>query len=268
MLVNIVGQDPDVRVFLEHVCERLEIGFGIAAAGRVRRRVQDQPAGLGCDRCFQLRRGQFEIGFLRAINDHRYTVEQDYDIRIADPIGCRHNDFVARVQGCHHGVEDDRLAAAADVNFVARVGEAIVALVFANDGVQQFRCAIDAGVAGYAFVEGFLGGIDDMLRRVEIRLAGAERNNVASTGGQVSGFLCDLKGGRRFDGAQAFGDDRHRETPQIIFVTGRAKNRRNLTPRHLVRQASASISANFTRNPAANCMSDQDSADIQSDIQA
>ncbi len=88
MLVNIIGQDPDVRVFLEHVCERLEIGFGIAAAGRVRRRVQDQPAGLGCDRCFQLRRGQFEIGFLRAINDHRYTVEQDYDIRIADPIGC------------------------------------------------------------------------------------------------------------------------------------------------------------------------------------
>ena len=55
VLVHVVGHDMHMRVLQQHVGQRLQLGARIGGAGRVRRRVEDQPFGLRRDRLFQRR---------------------------------------------------------------------------------------------------------------------------------------------------------------------------------------------------------------------
>ncbi len=53
VLVHVVGHDPDLRMAQQHVGERLQLGPRVGGAGRVRRRVQDDPLGLRRDRALR-----------------------------------------------------------------------------------------------------------------------------------------------------------------------------------------------------------------------
>ena len=66
MLVHVVGEHPDMRVAQQHVGERAQLRRGIGGAGRVRRRVEDQPFGLGRDRGLEILGPQLEAVVLRA----------------------------------------------------------------------------------------------------------------------------------------------------------------------------------------------------------
>ena len=54
VLVDVVGQHPDMRVPHQHVGQRLQFVARIGRAGRVRRRVQQHPFGARRDRALEI----------------------------------------------------------------------------------------------------------------------------------------------------------------------------------------------------------------------
>ena len=56
VLVHVVGHDVHVRMLHQHVGQRLQFGARIGGAGRVRRRVEQQPLRLRRDRALELLR--------------------------------------------------------------------------------------------------------------------------------------------------------------------------------------------------------------------
>ncbi len=62
------------------------------------------------------------------------------------------------------------------------VGEAVLALVLVGDGRAQFGDAGGGGVFGEAGGQRLGAGVLDVLRRVEVRLAGAEADDVQAVG--------------------------------------------------------------------------------------
>ena len=209
VLVNVVGQHPDVGVLHQHVRQGLHFGLGVGRPAGVRRRVQDQPFGLRRDRPFQVLLTQAEAALRRTRDRHGLAVGQQRDVRIRDPVRRRDDDLVAGIEGRHEGVEDDLLAAAAHGDLVGRVVQSVFPLELVADGLAQLRRPGDGGIPGLAPVHGRLRRLDDVRRRVEVGLAGAEADDVAPLRLQVAGLLGDGDGGRGLDAGKALGDERH-----------------------------------------------------------
>ena len=112
MLVHVVGHDPDMRVAQQHLGQRLQIGLGIGGPDRVRRRVQDQPFGLGRDRRVEILGPHLEAVVLRTWHRHRRAVAEQHHLRIGDPERRRDHDLVAGVERRDQRVVQDLLAAA------------------------------------------------------------------------------------------------------------------------------------------------------------
>ncbi len=64
-------------------------------AGRVRRRIQDQPFGPRRDRRVEILGAQFEAVVLRAGDRHRLAVAQQHHLRVRHPVRRRDHDLVA-----------------------------------------------------------------------------------------------------------------------------------------------------------------------------
>ena len=198
-----------MRVLHQHVRDLLHVFLGVAGAGRVRRAVQDDPFGLRRDRLFQIFRLQLEVHFLRAGDDDGLALGQQHHVRIRDPVGRRDDDFVARVERGHQRVVEHLLAAGADGDLVARIVEIVVAFELAADRVLQLGRTVRIGVAGVAALHGVDGGLDDVGRGVEIRLACGEADDVAARGFQLARLGADGDGGGRLDAAETVSDEAH-----------------------------------------------------------
>jgi hypothetical protein len=140
----------------------------------------------------------------------RLAAGQVDHVRVADPVGRGDDDLVARVQGGDEGVVDDRLAARRDVHLGRLVGQAVFAGELGADGFLQFRDAVDVGVLGLAGVDGGDGRLLDVVGGVEVGLAGAQADDVATFALQQAGFRRDRDGGGRLDAGQSGGFERHR----------------------------------------------------------
>ena len=79
------------------------------------------------------------------------------------------------------------LRAAGDEDLLRIVLEVAIALQLCDDGLLELGDAVDDGVLGEALVDGLLGRVFDVGRGVEIRLAGAEADDVAALGPQLRG---------------------------------------------------------------------------------
>ena len=89
------------------------------------------------------------------------------------------------------------LAAAAHDDLRWLVSEAVLALEFVGDGLAQFRDAAGRRVFGEPGGERLGGGVLDVLRRVEIRFAGAEADDVLARGLHGLGLGVNGEGERR-----------------------------------------------------------------------
>jgi hypothetical protein len=213
VLVHVVGQDPDVRMAKEDLGQALQLVLRIGGARGVGGRVEDQPAGTRRDHGLQFGGLQLEAAGRCGRGEDGGPAGQEDHVGIADPIGRRHDDLVARVQGGHHGVEDDRLAAGRDVHLGGLVGQAVLARELGSDGFLELRDAVHRGVLGLALTDGADRGLLDVVGRVEVRLAGAEADDVSTLGLQLPGLLVRGHGGRRLDPGQGDGFERHGRLP-------------------------------------------------------
>ena len=211
--IDIVGQDVHMRMRQQHIGQPAQLGRRIGRARRVRRRIEQQPLGLGRDRRFQHGRRQLEAGRGVGYRKHRLGAAQPHDFRIAHPIGHRHHHLVAGVQRRHQRVEDDLLAARGHKAIGCRDVQAIVALELGRHRRLELGNAVDIGVARLAGVHRRLGCVAHIERRIEIRLAGRERDDVAALLRQFARLLADGHGRRRRHPTQCFRQEPHHRSP-------------------------------------------------------
>ncbi len=148
MLVHVVRQHPDVRMFHQHVGERLKLGLGIGGAGRIGRRVEDQPLGLRRDRLFERVRRQLEAVVDGGSAKTGVPPQIAHHFGIAHPVGARDHYLVARVERRHQGVEQDLLAAGADDRLLRLVVEVVLALELVGDRLaQRHECPTRADIS-------------------------------------------------------------------------------------------------------------------------
>ena len=147
-----------------------ELGAGVAGAGRVRRRVEDQPLGARCDRRVE-RLGRDLEAVLPVAPSTTTGVPpaSAHHVGIADPVGRGDDHLVAGVQRGEERVEQHLLAAGGDDDLVGGVVEAVLAGELGGDGAAELGDALGRGVAGLAAVDGGLGGVADVARACRSR---------------------------------------------------------------------------------------------------
>ena len=203
VLVNVVGEDAHMRVIDEHVRDGGHLVPRVGRARGVARRVEHEPPGAGRDRGGERLRPELEpVGRTRR-HDHGHAFGQHHHVGVGDPIGRRHDDLVAGIEARHQRVEEDVLGTGAHADLIRRVVEAVLARELARDCLLQRRQAIDAGVLGLAGLDGFDAGRLDVLRRVEIGLAGAEADHVLACGLELGRHGGDRHRRRGFDAPEA-----------------------------------------------------------------
>ncbi len=193
----------------QHVGDRLELAPGIGRAGRVRRRAQDDPLGLRRDRLLEIFRTQLEAGRGRAHHRNGLAAGERHHLGIADPVRRGDDHLVARIDGRHQRVVEHLLAASADDDLVRLVGQAVLARELVDDGFLELRNAADIGVLGLAGLDRVDRRQLDVGGRIEVRLAGAEADDVAARGFQRACFVRDRNRRGRLHTVERSGQEGH-----------------------------------------------------------
>ena len=139
----------------------------------------------------------------RAVRRHRQAVGQQHHVRVAHPVRRRDDGFITRIEHGHAEVVDSLLGARAHENLVALVGDLIVALELRDDGVLQLDDAVDVRVTREALADRLDAGFGDVRGRIEVRLAGAQADDVLALGFQFRGARGDCESGRGLDALNA-----------------------------------------------------------------
>lgn len=204
-LVNFVAHDEHA-FFDADVAEGFDFVARVKRAGGVAGRIEDEQAGARGDCFAELVGGDFELGFVAGFEDDwRGGGELDH-FRVAQPVGSWDDDFVAFFAGSEDHVVAGVFAAAGDDDLARLIGEAIVALEFVSDGLAEFGNAAAGGVLGEAVIDGFDGGVLDVLGGIEIGFARAEANDVLTLGFHLLGLGVDGQGERWSQGGGAARD--------------------------------------------------------------
>ncbi|MCY1548397.1 hypothetical protein D9M68_845030 [compost metagenome] len=110
--------------------------------------------------------------------DRRAAAEPDH-VRIACPIGCWHDDFVAGFERCQESIEDHLLGTTPHSNLAVGVDESAITSNCLPGGIAQSRDSIGWRIAERT-AGGVNGGIRYMRRRSEIGLAEGEIDDVST----------------------------------------------------------------------------------------
>ena len=194
----------------QHVGQRLELGARVGGAGRVRRRIEDQPLRFWRDRAVERLRLHLEAVFHPGVDRHGRPAGECHHFRIADPIGRRDHDLVARIERRHQRVVEHLLAAGADADLRGLVVEAVLTLELGDDRRLEFRDAVDIGVFRRApALDRLDRGRLDVVGRVEIRLAGAEPDHVTTRRFERARLVRHRDGGGGLDALERVREEGH-----------------------------------------------------------
>ena len=189
----------------QHGGQRLQLRAGVGGSGRVGRTVQDQPLRSRRDRGLQRLGAQLEAVGLVSDHGHRLATGQQHHIRIGHPVRRRHDHLVPRREGGQKGVVDHRLAARRHVDLAGLVGQPVLPGELGRHRRLQLRNAVDVGVFGLAAADGGDGRFLDIVRRVEVRFAGAQSDHVAALPLQLARTGRHRQGGGRLDAGEGGG---------------------------------------------------------------
>ena len=139
---------------------------------------------------------ELELGLVGGLDDDGLGAGHLHHLGVAQPVGRGDDDLVALFAGGEDDVEAGMLAAAGDDDLRGLVGEAVLALVLVGDGRAQLGNAGGGGVFGEAGGQGLGAGVFDVLRGVEVRLAGAEADDVQAVGLHLLGLGVNGQGER------------------------------------------------------------------------
>ena len=180
--------------------------LGVDRAGGVGRRHEDQ--GLGARRLGRVELVQRDPE-ARALVGGQHggdRTRQPDGLGVGRPVRRRQQDLVAGVEQHLHGVVDRVLAAVGDDDLVGADLVARVAPGLVGDRLLERRHPAGRTVAVVDRIRaGLDGGLDDVVGRGEVGLAGPEADHGLARGTQRLGLVGHREGGRRCDGTDAAG---------------------------------------------------------------
>ncbi len=100
MLIDLVGDDSDLRVTADHIYESLKFLMRIHAAGGVGGRAEDHEPCAGGYCRFELCGSDLEILFDSCGHEHVGAFGQFDHLHVADPCRSGYDHFVARIDEC------------------------------------------------------------------------------------------------------------------------------------------------------------------------
>ena len=159
--------------------DALQIGARDDRARRIRRRVEDDGLRPRRDGTLDRFGGDAEVFALGGLNVNGFAARVLDDVLVGDPVGHGQDDLVAMVDQHLDGIEEGELAAGGEDRFLRGVVGAEVAGVALDDGLANLGDAGDDGVAREVGFNGGDGRVLDVARRGEMRLAGAEIDQLA-----------------------------------------------------------------------------------------
>ena len=202
----------------QHLRETEIVLARVDRTGRVRRRVQYEPACGRRDCALQHFGRDLELCLCRARYDNRFRAGIENAVRIGDPEGRRDDSLVARLHGRDDGIEDGLLAARRDHDLVGRVFDAVLALQLGGERGPQFQRTGNGGVLGLAAFGRRGSRLDDMGGRREIRLASREGNDIAALSPELARPLRGNDARRWLDTLKALGDlEFHGVSPDLLL---------------------------------------------------
>ncbi len=173
VLVGLIRQDEDPPL-LGDLRQRLQLRLVEHGARGVAGGVEDHHLGLVGDRLADIGRVELEAVLLPHRRPDRDPAEKpDLGVIVVSRID--DDDLLARRHQVEHGVEDHLHGAHGHEDLRGRIGrDAVFGFQLVGDGVPQVPEALGRRVAGETFVQGRLGGVPDVDRRVEIGLADSQ----------------------------------------------------------------------------------------------
>ena len=209
VLVDVVAEDPYVRVPAEHLRESFQIRRRVHPAGRVARIVENQPLRPVRDRRVELFGREAEsVGGVGGDHDRIAARDQGH-VGVAHPVRRGDDDFALGVERRGQRVVDHLLAAVAHEQLVGGVAHAVLALELAADGLAKLGDAGDRRVLRLALDDGSRRRELDVVRGVEIRLPRRKGDDVATGPRHLHRLGGDDDRGRRLDTAHALCGDGH-----------------------------------------------------------
>ena len=195
VLINLVADDPNLRVAAEHCGKCFQFGCAIYRACGVARRAENQGFGLRCDGSLELFGRDFEILFDGCFNEDGLTVCHEHHLRITDPVGRGNNHLLARRDECHDGVADTLLCTVGADDLFGRIVQTVFVLEFLDDGFAECGIACDGRVAREVVINGFFGSLFDVVGSVEVRFSDGEVDDIDALRFEFSAFLRHGEGG-------------------------------------------------------------------------
>ncbi len=174
--------------------------------GGIGRRVENDGAGGGRDGALDhFLRKREAVGFVGG-DEHALSTRVADDVLERHPCGRGDDDFVAVLDQDLEGIEERLFTSGGGNDFFALVGGTEVGGVAGGDGIAQLDDAGDGRVLGEIRLDGSDGSVLDVLRGMEVRLAGAEIDQVGAGFAHTVGFVGDGHGGGRFNAVDALGE--------------------------------------------------------------
>src|SRR5438876_1936556 len=206
LAVDLVGEhrDPERARDLRHP---LDLRPREDAAGRVLRRVDDDQLRLPADPLLEEPEVEAEPRLLQERNRHRHPAHEVDDRFVDGKAGVRVDHLVAAVDERHDREEHDRLRAGRDHDLLRSDGRAAGGRDVPGDRRAQLGESGRRPVVGRPRVEGALGGVADVLGRVEVGLADLEVNDLLALSFERLGPRQDLEGRLRSEPRHPVRDD-------------------------------------------------------------
>ncbi len=121
------------------------------------------------------------------MNDNRLALSYFYNLGVRHPIRREDDDLVARIKHGHAHIGDTLLGAVGHHDLVGEELQPVVALEFGANSFAQFQQTGYWSVFGISIVEGFFGGLFDVVGRVEIGFAEAQVYHLMAFGFEFAG---------------------------------------------------------------------------------
>ena len=102
VLVNVVCQYVNLRMFQQHLCQLFQFLTRICNAGRVAGAIQHQQLGTLCNGFPQLFRLQFESLLDISIENYWIATRKNRHVGIGNPVWRNNNNFISIIKKCSH----------------------------------------------------------------------------------------------------------------------------------------------------------------------
>ena len=137
VLINLVGEDDDVGVFLKHFGKGLELCLTVNGSCGVGGRAEDESACLGSDGSLELGRCYLEVLVDACGYNHGCAVCEFDHLGVAHPIGGGYYHLVTFAYDSHDDVAHALLGTVGAQYLGRSVVKAVLSFQFVYDGLAQ-----------------------------------------------------------------------------------------------------------------------------------